>query len=176
MRVIRIISCIFVLTFSFPGFCQSFGAGLYNSPKGFGLSFAADGQNGTIHKGKVFADLYGVIDGRFSQPGIKVEYSYGLVFKEGDKEHWRYRLYAGPGISSGYLRDNPENGAMGVLVALNGSVGSRFIFDKGIALDFGFTADLGFLLTDNGGETRLTMYRNGISRAFFPYLSIEFLF
>ena len=59
---------------------------MYNSPKGFGLSFAADGQNGTIHKGKVFADLYGVIDGRFSQPGIKVEYSYGLVFKEGDKE------------------------------------------------------------------------------------------
>ncbi len=151
--------------------------GLFNSPKGFGASFSTYLQDGAFNSLQLYADMTGVFSGEYGKPGIRMDYNKGIVLKTWTMENYDCFLYAGPGVSAGFVRDN-DSANYGFLFALNGSFGARFIFPRGIAMDFSLSADLGLHIrgAENGQTTNLKLYRNGLNRILFPQIKLEYCF
>ena len=99
-------------------------------------------------------------------------------------------LYAGPGISFGYVHDHDKGRKLfdigslianndGFMFAVSGDAGCRFDFGKTIALDLSFTADAGLHVRRNEKEksyeaASLSIYNNGLLQALYPQLTILF--
>lgn len=158
--------------------------GVYNSLKGIGAEVEIPNGGNEFTSLVAFAEIYGIPTGRCDKPGVKVRFSHNYVFKTFEEESTVFMLYAGPGVSAGYMRDfevgrridktltltrNP-----GVMAALSGSFGCRFSFESRIALDLSFTADLGIHARrdEELHNIDVRMYRNGLMQSFYPELSI----
>ena len=177
MKRVRIILLLAGLLCCAEIFAQDKSVGLFNSPKGFGFSYSAYVQDGGFNSFHLYADMTGVLSGDYDKPGIRIDYNKGIVLKTVSSESFDFRLYAGPGVSTGFVRDN-DSPNYGFLLALNGTFGARFIFPRGIALDLGLSADLGLHIrgAENGQTTNLKLYRNGLNRILFPQVKIEYCF
>lgn len=154
---------------------SDFGLGAFNSPKGFGLSFFADRNDRAKEIVEVYADMYSVLSGRHGNPGIKSDYCHAIVIESRPTDWGRWEIYAGPGASLGWVRDNGCDN-FGAMVALHGAVGFRMAFDRGIGIDIGFGADLGIHLENANDTVYLKIYRNGLYRLPYPQLTISYRF
>jgi hypothetical protein len=101
----------------------------------------------------------------------------------------RIRMFAGPGIGAGYVRDHDKGRGIdlttlisdnpGLAFAASGDIGWRFDFGGFVSLDLSFTAEAGVHARRNEREkgyaaTSLSIYNNGLMQAFYPQLSIVF--
>lgn len=134
----------------------------------------------------VFVEVFGIPTGRTGEPGVKFNYSHNFNMKLIERNSTKFSFYAGPGVSCGYLKDFEvgsrigDNLALtkshGAMLALSGTGGCRFLFNRVISLDISFTAELGVHL--RRGEVvnglNLSMYRNGLLQCFYPQASILF--
>jgi len=167
---------------------QNHGLGLFNSPKGFGISYEWEGAKGTDHfyNLTLFADIYGMSTARAQDPGVKFNAAklYGIRTIVTDEV--KFLLYAGPGLTAGYAHDF-EKGywrslydtlvkSPGYILALSGTGGCRMSFKRSIMLDLSFTMDAGMHLRKEDGNNKLSMYKNGLIHAVSPQLTIYFLF
>ena len=178
MRMQLCISTVLMLCFCLGARAGDRFAGLYNSPKGFGLSFCTERHESSFNTYSAVADLTGVITGEHSAPGIYFNYSRNTVLRSGVKGDALCVLYAGPGVSAGYLRDAGKE-SYGAMVALSGTLGGRFLFGDRIALDLSINADLGVHLREKdhkGDGIGLFLYKNGLFRTILPQLKIEYRF
>lgn len=163
---------------------QPASVGVYNSLKGIGATLEIPHGESEFTSIVAFTEIYGIPTGRCDSPGFKARYSHNFIFKTYEQEATIFMLYAGPGVTAGYMRDfelgrridktltlthNP-----GLMAALCGSLGCRFSFESRIALDLSFTADLGIHARQNEElhNIDVRMYRNGLMQAFYPELSI----
>lgn len=98
-----------------------------------------------------------------------------------------YTFYAGPGVSTGVVRDHDKGRGFdltslisenpGFMFALSGNVGCRFDFGRKLSLDLSFLADAGIHVRVNEKEksytaTSLSVYNNGFIQMFYPQLTI----
>ena len=163
--------------------------GIFNSPKGFGAEVRLPEKGRAFMSAHVFVDIYEVATSRCSYPGIRANVSRQYVLNRIEKEGVSYTLYAGPGISAGYVRDHDKGRGIdftslagnneGAMVALSGNFGCRFDFGGLISLDLSIAGDLGLHMRRNESERDFfaistSIYNNGIYQILCPQLTILF--
>ena len=176
-KLYTILAALFVAFALQPSSLRAQEAGLFSSPKGVGAVFT------------FYVDVYGVITSRCSYPGYKLNLSRQYVFKRFQRDGYNMTLYAGPGISAGFVRDHDKRRGIdfsslmsdnqGLMFALSGDAGCRFDFDGRVALDLSFTAEAGVHVRRNEREqnypaTYLSVYNNGLMQVLYPQLTILF--
>lgn len=183
---------VFILFLAFPaGLCaRPGGVGLFNSPKGFGVSYVtAQKDDGVYSSIDLYSDIYGFPIGRAAYyPGLRLQAFRNSVLKDLDFPADRSFIYAGLGCSVGYVRDFEPISKwatgpaylimnMGGIVCVSGALGMRAEFDN-IVLDLGFQADAGLYLRKHEyqGNMMLELYKNGLYNCLYPQLKIMWKF
>lgn len=156
------------------GFRRPGEIGTIHSPKQFGAYFCFPGPDGSYDTMAIMADMYGVISGKHSSPGIKFTYNHSIVVKDWMVNGWDVDLYAGPGISLGYLRDAGRT--MGGMAGLNLAAGIKTHMQRNVDLALEFTSDIAFYISENPRyhNLQLSMYKLGLTRVFYPQLKISY--
>ena len=159
---------------------QRAAAGIFNSPKGEGVNVDFAPADGAFYSLAVYADFYGLLSRRSKEPGVRMNFTRNFVFKEFGDGTARYFLYAGPGLSLGWVHDfergyftkeiTPLSKPYGAVAAVSGTAGCRFEFERGISIDLSFTGEAGLMYRPS--NSKLTCYLNGILESFFPQISI----
>lgn len=163
--------------------------GLFNSPKGFGASVQTEVRDGRFNSFDVFADIYGMPTGRAANyPGIRVQAFRNFVLSDISMPADFSFIYAGMGMSAGYVRDFEsftrwERGPayllknMGAVCCLSSQFGAKACFG-GIILDLGLQMDLGLFVRkhETQGNLMLELYKNGLYNVLLPQLKIMWRF
>lgn len=186
MKKLLILLASVVISGTLPA--QTRCAGLFNSLKGFGLSVSNKIDEDEFNSLELFADFYGLLSGRSEYPGIKFNYTHSKVLKTWIGSDIATALYAGPGVTAGYVRDYQKGyyelrkfvftQNYGAAAGLSGTIGFRFLFSRRISIDLSWTAELGLhLRKDEKLDTfQLRFYRNGLFLAPYPQLKLEYFF
>lgn len=166
-------------------------AGIFNSLKGIGASVRFPERNGVFHSATAFVDIYGIATSRCSYPGYKANFARQYSLKTWKLDDYSIKMYAGPGLSVGYVRDHDKGRGIdlvslisdneGMMFAASGDIGWMFDFGGLVSLDLSFTADAGVHVRRNEKERgywspSLSIYNNGLMQAFYPQLTIWFRF
>lgn len=167
---------------------QQNSVGFFNSVKGFGVSFSMPTSEYEYESLTLFSDIYGIPSGRTKSPGVKFNYTHQFVLIDYELEDSVISLYAGPGLSAGYLFDH-EPGAFadydvalamnkGFACALSGTAGCLFNFSRGIVLDLFWTVEGGIHMRrdETLGNIDLKLYKNGFTQAWLPQLAVRAFF
>ena len=170
-------SCILKAQIILPGdlgFRRPGEIGTIHSPRHFGAYFCLPGPDDSYDTVSVMADMYGVISGRHSSPGIKIIYNHAVVVRDWTVRGWDVSMYAGPGISLGYLRDTDR--AMGGMAGLNLAGGIKTHMQRNIDFSLEFSSDIAFYISENPRyhNLQLSMYKLGLTRVLYPQLKISY--
>lgn len=162
--------------------------GLFQSPKGAGLSLMLDRDGQELDCFTLRTDFYGVLTGRTEQVGFCLTYTHDYSIFVRERERCLLTLHAGAGGTGGYVHDY-EKGflsaydrrlerAPGWMAALTGHIGLRADFRCRISVGLGFSVHPGIhLRTDPGtGALIVSLYRNGIQRAYLPQINLLYRF
>lgn len=163
--------------------------GLYQSPKGLGITATFDTASGEeMNSVTLRTDFYGFLSGRTKQIGAILTYTHDYRILRMEVEDCTLILHAGAGVSLGYAHDH-EVGfyssynrelehAPGGVAALAGQIGVRADFRRHLTLDFGFALEPGIHVrtNPNTGAVILSFYKNGIYRGYYPHLELLYRF
>lgn len=165
--------------------------GLFNSPKGLGLSLQVDNRNGDeIRCFNVYADCYGVFSARTSDLGLAASFTHNYIFGVYDYEHLRLSVYGGAGVLMGYVHDY-EKGLfsrdeqtrvlsrdMGFSACLDCNAGLGLDFDRGITVDLSLSLCPGIIIRRDRytGSALVSLYKLGIFNVWMPQLCLYYRF
>lgn len=150
-------------------------SGLYNSPKGFGLSLDYYATADILNSYSVYADIYGMLSGIYKGAGVKFVYLHYNRLSCFETDYARFDVYLGPGSSIGYVRDyNYEQ--FGFILTADLSFSIRACFKRNFDIELANVAELGFLVGDESGHTQLKIYNNGLVQSLLPSLKLMFRF
>ena len=162
--------------------------GLFQSPKGAGLSLMLDRDGQELDCFTLRTDFYGVLSGRTEQPGVCLQYTHDYVFPLRETPDCRLSLHAGAGGTAGFVHDF-ENGFFsayerqlerqpGWMAALAGGAGLRADFRRRLTLDLSFSVTPGIhLRTDPAtGALIVSLYKNGIYHCYMPQVKLLYRF
>ena len=150
---------------------RGFSAGSASSVRGVGLCAELSGEPGWFNSFFLTLDLKDILNGRSSTPGLKFNYYYNKVlatFGEG-----KYSLYAGPGVTGGYVRNT--DGHPGFIGGLSVDAGVSMKCLNSITLSLDFQADMAISFK-NGNNGGATLYKTGLLNCYCPYVKIAYRF
>ena len=150
--------------------------GTYNSLKGFGICMNANTESGIRNSYTLYADTFDVLNGKYNTPGIKAVFLHYNRLAGFSTEKARIDLLLAPGATVGYVRDYNSGGHYGICSCVDFSTCCLASFDRGIEIEFGFDIELGVLGRRLGDGIELGLYRNGVSRGYFPHVKISYRF
>lgn len=158
--------------FAGDGEVRGFSLGTFHSIKGIGLSASLDG----LHSFALYADTEGILSGNTITPGFRLTYLYH--YSLGDvrtKDGSVFHFYAGPGVTTGLMRERVAFGWMG---GVAGGLGTQVLLRDHFLISLEFEGDVGFFFTDdsNTKATKLKFYNKGLRYACYPQLRIEYDF
>ncbi|MCR4824024.1 MAG: hypothetical protein K5849_01575 [Bacteroidales bacterium] len=163
--------------------------GLYQSPRGVGISAVIETEDGLeMNILTVRTDFYGVLSGRTQDVGACVSYTHDYVLYQLNGEDYFLRFHIGAGGLFGFTHDF-EKGFFskyerqlerkpGWTGALDCNVGLRIDFRRRLSLDFSLSALPGIhIRTDNRtGALLVNFYRAGIYNAYYPQVNLMYRF
>jgi len=152
---------------------KSLGFGTFHSPKGVGLCMEVQQEINYFDSFDVIADLFGVLNGDYTRPGYKATYCRNIILKHFHHDEYKLDLYAGPGVTAGYVRDIHE--PMSLVAGLAGSAGCRLYFDSKrliIYLEAGLDIAAEFNRNNRFKTIDLDIYKSGIMHLFYPQVRI----
>ena len=166
---------------------QDFLLGLFQSPKGVGITAVFD-HGGEMDLFTLRTDFCGLLSGRTAQIGGIASYSHDYVLLYREMEDFAFSLHAGAGVMAGWVHDF-ENGFFsvydrqmthnpGIAAGATGNVGLRVDFARNITLDLSFSVCPGIHLRTNKSTGALitSFYKGGLYRAYFPQLNLFYRF
>ena len=178
-----------LLPFGTAAHAQGQRVGLFQSPRGFGVTATFDTVSGEeMNTITLRTDFYGFLSARTRQIGAFLTYThdYRIFWTEG--EDYALIVHAGAGVSLGYAHDY-EKGFYsandrelernpGGVAALAGQIGVRVDFRRHLTLDFGFSVEPGIHVrtAPDTGAVILSFYKNGIYRGYYPHLNLLYRF
>lgn len=173
-----LIAAVLCLGIFFSGNCraQNVEMGILSSPRHAGLTARFSFKSGTPSILRAYADLHGVLDGKYSQPGYKTDYHVMFpFFSSSFRDGTVLEIAAGPGAMAGYARD--RSAGRGAVFGLSALLSADFRFNVPIVISLGVSASIGghVIFDDRFGGT-MKFYRNGIYDAWIPELSIRYRF
>ena len=117
------------------------------------------------------ADLPDIINGQSSTPGLKATCHYNLILREW--KEGKYRLYAGPGLTAGHVRNlDIHLGAMG---GVSADAGLRVSCLHSLSVSVELQADFA-LLFKNRYNPDMGLYRAGFLHSYYPHVRIQYDF
>ena len=152
---------------------KSLSIGTFHSPKGLGLCMEVWQESTSFDTFDIIADMFGVLNGSHSKPGIKATYCRDIVLKHIVREEYDLDLYAGPGITAGYVRDINE--PLSFVAGMTGSAGCRLFFDsRRVVVCFELGVDLAAEVNRNNRfrNVDLNIYKSGILHSFYPQVRL----
>ena len=178
-----------LLPFGTAAHAQGQRVGLYQSPKGFGVTATFDTASGEeMNTITLRTDFYGFLTSRTKQIGAFLTYTHDYRVFRMEGEDYTLVVHAGAGVSLGYAHDHEvgfysavdrelEHNPGGV-AALAGQVGVRVDFRRHLTLDLGFSLDPGIHVrtNPNTGAVILSFYKNGIYRGYYPHIDLLYRF
>ena len=154
---------------------QGLSLGLYNSPKGFGISLDHNATADILNSYTVYADVYGMYTGTNTSAGVKMVYLHSNRLSSIDTDYARFDFYLGPGGSTGYVRDHNYEG-FGFILTADVSFAIRVCFKRNFDMELSNVAEIGFIIGEDGGHTQLSIYDNGLLQALIPALKLMIRF
>ena len=145
------------------------GAGASFSPDLVGICLYSRGDATSFKVYDLTLELMDVLNGHFDTPGFRFAYHYAVVLRTGVLRGGGYTLYAGPGISCGYVRERSEGRGMMAGLSCLAGVSAAFRHDIDLALEW--QAYAAFRLTDPDSPS-LSWYQYGLAGAWIPRLRI----
>ena len=152
---------------------NSLSLGTFHSPKGLGLCVESQQESTSFDSFNLIADMFGILRGEYSSPGIKATYYRNIILKQHKGDGYLADFYAGPGVTAGYVRDIHE--PFSAVAGMAGVIGGRFYFDrKRIVICIEAGMDLALELNRNNRfrNIDLTIYKSGILHTFYPQIRI----
>lgn len=151
----------------------SLGLGTFHSPKGIGVCMEFQQEPSSFDSFDIVADMFGILQGSYSKPGIKATYCRDIVLKHFHHDDYKLDLYAGPGVTAGYVRDIHE--PFSYVAGMTGSAGCRLYFDKKkliVYLELGLDVAAEINRNNRFRNIDLNIYKSGIYHAFYPQVRI----
>lgn len=152
-------------------------AGGLFSTKGCGAVLVFPHPDGAAAELRLLSDFAQVLRGHEYYPGAKLQYLYRLRVQEQTvSDELSVRLTAGPGLTVGAVRDQGKGD--GLLAALCGGFSAEFLFRRvPVTISASLSADLGaHLVFKKWSDSTMTLYRNGLRKAWQPEISIRYRF
>ncbi len=170
---IRITIATVLIFLAMPGVANAgeLSAGSFNSFKGFGISLDYAASKDILNSYMIYADTYRVLSGTCKDAGIKMVYLHYNRLSTYVYPNSSFDLLFGPGASTGYVR-NAGSDRFGFILTADIAIAIRARFQRDIDLELGTVAELGFISGNNGGKFQISMYDNGLTQAFLPFLKI----
>lgn len=153
-----------------------FSCGTFHSAKGFGVSVDLSNYDSAhLNSFVLYLDMQSILDGQSSSPGIRARYNYNHPLcskdlKNGDK----FQLYAGPGVTFGYVRD--LNSRIGFMCGISGEIVGSFLFENHLCLSLALEASAAFHLREdnNIGVLDFKFFQAGLFNVYLPELRIQY--
>lgn len=153
-----------------------FSVGTFHSLKGFGIcADISNHDSAHLNSFALFLDMQSILDGRSSSPGIRARYNYNLPLCSKDlKNGDRFQLYAGPGVTFGYVRD--LNSRTGFMCGISGEIVGSFLFENHLSLSVALEASAAFHLREdnNIGVLDFKFFQAGLVNTYMPELRIQY--
>ena len=152
---------------------KSLSLGTFHSPKGLGFSIVSQQEEKSFDSLDIIVDTFGLLRGEYSSPGFKATYFRGIILDHRHGEEFDADLYAGPGLTAGYVRDIHE--PFSAVAGMSGVVGGRLYFDSKrlvICLEAGLDLALEMNRNNRYRNLNLTIYKAGIYHVFYPQVRI----
>jgi len=146
--------------------------GLYSSVKGFGASIDFPSRSVDYYTLSLQADMFECFINQGNRIGGKAVFCVNHVFHR-TQGRVPFSFHAGPGVSTGWCPD--FDSTYGIVLALAGNIGCRAEFDAGVAIDIGFTLELGGHLRTSDG-VGFGWYRGGLYGFPAPEIRIYWMF
>jgi len=150
---------------------RDFALGSIHSPKGVGACSSFKHESGAFGTLDLTADLIDILDGTSSTPGIKAAYHYNLVLKSWAEG--KYELYAGPGLTAGWVRDTHNH--VGLMGGLSGDAGLRVHCLHSMLISVEWQVDFA-LQFKNRYNPDMSLYAAGFRLPYIPYVRIQYCF
>lgn len=147
--------------------------GTFQSPKGLGVCAEFQQDPSSFESVTFDADIFGIIIGNYSRPGYKFTYTHDMIVDSYDRGDCALELYAGPGITAGYVRD--INKTYSLVAGISGVTGMRFLFERRLSVNLEIGADLAFTISkdERYGTNDLSLYKTGLLHFFYPQIRIH---
>lgn len=152
---------------------NSLSFGTFHSPKGLGLCIEAQQEEGSFDSLDIIADMFGILRGDYSTPGIKASYYRNIVLKHHHGDGCDADFYAGPGVTAGYVRDIHE--PFSAVAGMSGVIGGRMYFSNKklvICMEAGMDIALELNRNNRYRNIDLSLYKAGIYHVFYPQVRI----
>lgn len=149
-------------------------AGLVNSPDHLGITVRTPANDGIFNTFTLTAEMRNVLSGRETAPGVKFIFQHNRAIAGGMMGgQYPWMLYAGPGVTCGYVRDLSP--VYGLMAGVCGNIGIRTGFMNNLSLAAEFQGDIAFIIRDISNPS-MSMYRTGVYRCWIPVLRIAYAF
>ena len=152
---------------------KSLSIGTFHSPKGIGLCMESRQESASFDTFDIIADMFGILNGSHSKPGIKATYCRDIILKHFDHDEYDLDLYAGPGVTAGYVRDINE--PLSLVAGMTGSAGCRLFFDSRrvvVCIELGLDLAAEVNRNNRFRNVDLTIYKSGILHTFYPQIRL----
>ena len=164
-----------LITMHMNAFAGDVSAGLYSSPKGFGFSLDHAATDDIINSYTIYADVYGLYNGRYNGAGVKIQYLHYNRLASYDIPHAKIDILLGPGGSTGYVRDL-DSDRFGMLLTADIALALRIRFQRNFDMEAGTAASLGFISDNSSGKLQIGIYNNGLLQALYPSIKLMIRF
>lgn len=149
-------------------------AGLVNSPDHLGITVRTPANDGIFNTFTLTAEMKNVLSGRESAPGVKFIFQHNRAIAGGMMGgQYLWMLYAGPGVTCGYVRDLSP--IYGFMTGVCGNIGICAGFMNNLSVAVEFQGDIAFIIRDMSNPS-MSMYRTGVYRCWIPVLKIAYAF
>lgn len=152
---------------------KSFSLGSFQSPKGIGASFEIQKEPNFFDSYDIITDMFGILKGDYSRPGFKATYCRGIILRQFIHDEYTADLYAGPGVTAGYVRDIHE--PFSLVAGMTGAAGCRLYFDsRRLVVHIELGVDLAAEFNRNNRFKRidLDIYKSGLLHFFYPQVRL----
>ncbi len=106
-------------------------------------------------------------------PGVSATFGYNFILKG-----WRHGggssfLYAGPGVTLGYVRDKGQS--HGLMGGISGILGYEYRFRVPVSFGVCLVPTVGVHMSESGGGMLMDVYRNGLIWSASPQVSVKYM-
>lgn len=155
-------------------FPHGWAAGIANSPDHIGITARTMDSDGLFNTFTLTLEMRDIYKGVENDPGVQFSFLHNRFIWQGHTPGgYRCMLYAGPGVTGGYVRNRGEG--LGLMAGVSGDIGGGVKLLGGVTMALELKADAAFLISDLSNPS-MTFYRAGLYRCWIPVLRILYEF
>jgi len=147
-------------------------AGCYFSPRESGLGVSVYLSDDSFRDISIYLDYSDILDRRPVNPGFRFTYFHNLPIYKHDWGGFPFLVYAGPGVTLGYMHDRAKND-YGIIAGVSGDIGIFFKMWHNVSIGVGNQIDLAFKF---GLDSSVNFFNAGAVFSYIPMIKVHYEF